>query len=289
MLDSTMPRPDAAIPRAGPDLARPSLVQAGLSAAGAGPLYVSDASQPRRRAAALEDLATGLRRWRLPAALARRDIRNRYRGSVLGPFWLTLSTGVMVAALGLLYSTLFKMDLPDYLPFLAVSLVLWGFVSSVVAEGCACFTQSEGMIRSVRMPFVVYAARVVVRNMLVLAHNVLVILVVYAAFNRWPGASVLLATPGLALGRLYAVALRAYVEHNGALPQLVLLANHGIVAIAPTTAGVEAVSTMAVKGARVRATAYAVGGVAPLSDADVEKFFARDDIAERRANLARGR
>jgi hypothetical protein len=46
---------------------------------------------------------------------------------------------------------------------------------------------------------------------------------------------------------------------------------------------------MAVKGARVRATAYTVGGLAPLSDADVEKFFARDDIAERRANLARGR
>ena len=46
---------------------------------------------------------------------------------------------------------------------------------------------------------------------------------------------------------------------------------------------------MAVKGARVRATAYAVGGVAPLSDEDVEKFFARDDIAERRANLSRGR
>lgn len=97
------------------------------------------------------------------------------------------------------------------------------------------------------------------------------------------------ATPGLALGRLYTVALRAYVEQNGALPQLVLLANHGIVAFAPTTAGVEAVSTMAVKGARVRAIAYAVGGVAPLSDADVEKFFARNDIVERRANLARGR
>jgi rhamnose utilization protein RhaD (predicted bifunctional aldolase and dehydrogenase) len=97
------------------------------------------------------------------------------------------------------------------------------------------------------------------------------------------------ATPGLALGRIYAVALREYVETHAALPQLVLLANHGIVAIAPTAAGVEAVSTMAVKGARVRATAYAVGGVAPLSDADVEKFFARDDITERRANLARGR
>jgi rhamnose utilization protein RhaD (predicted bifunctional aldolase and dehydrogenase) len=97
------------------------------------------------------------------------------------------------------------------------------------------------------------------------------------------------ATPGLALGRIYAAALRQYVAVHSALPQLVLLANHGIVAIAPTAAGVEAVSTMAVKGARVRATAYAVGGVAPLSNEDVKKFFARDDIVERRANLARGR
>ena len=97
------------------------------------------------------------------------------------------------------------------------------------------------------------------------------------------------ATPGIDLGRVYARALRAYVTDHRALPQLVLLANHGIVAIAPTTAGVEAVSTMAVKGARVRTAAYAVGGIAPLSEDQVTKFFARDDIAERRTNLAQGR
>ena len=97
------------------------------------------------------------------------------------------------------------------------------------------------------------------------------------------------ATPGLALGRIYAAVLREYVAHHNVLPQLVLLANHGIVAIAPTSAGVEAVSTMAVKGARVRAIAYSVGGVQHLSDEDVDKFFAREDIVERRANLASGR
>lgn len=97
------------------------------------------------------------------------------------------------------------------------------------------------------------------------------------------------ASPGIGLGRIYAAALLEYTERYGVLPQLVLLANHGIVAIAPTTAGVEAVSTMAVKGARVRATAYAVGGVAPLTPEQVTSFFARDDIDERRANLARGR
>lgn len=97
------------------------------------------------------------------------------------------------------------------------------------------------------------------------------------------------ATPGIDLGRIYAAALREHAERHGSLPQLVLLGNHGIVAIAPTPAGVEAVSTMAVKGARVRSTAYAVGGVAPLTEEQVTKFFARDDIDERRANLARGR
>lgn len=97
------------------------------------------------------------------------------------------------------------------------------------------------------------------------------------------------AAPGIDLGRLYEARLRQYVEVHGRLPQLVLLGNHGIVAIAPTAAGVEAVSLMAVKGARVRTTALSVGGLAPLAAADVTKFFARDDVAERRTNLARGR
>ncbi|WP_083449796.1 class II aldolase/adducin family protein [Luteipulveratus mongoliensis] len=97
------------------------------------------------------------------------------------------------------------------------------------------------------------------------------------------------ASPGLALGRTYLGALRSYVAEHDALPQLVLLANHGIVAIAPTAVGVEAVSTMAVKGALVRATAYAVGGLAPLTDEQVTTFFARDDIAARRTDLAYGR
>ncbi len=100
-------------------------------------LYIRDASDPRRLERALEDIAVGFRRWRLAAALARLDIRNRYRGSVLGPFWLTLSTAIMVVGLGLLYSTLFKLPLADYLPFLAVSLLVWTTISQIVTDASA--------------------------------------------------------------------------------------------------------------------------------------------------------
>ena len=44
----------------------------------------------------------------------------------------------------------------------------------MVNEGCTCFTQAEGMIRAVRMPLFLHAVRTLVRNVLVLAHNVVV-------------------------------------------------------------------------------------------------------------------
>jgi rhamnose utilization protein RhaD (predicted bifunctional aldolase and dehydrogenase) len=97
------------------------------------------------------------------------------------------------------------------------------------------------------------------------------------------------ATPGIDLGRVYLEALRRHVDTHGEVPTLVLLGNHGIVVNAPSTAGVEAASEMAVKGALVRTAAYSVGGVVPLDTASVDKFFAREDVIERRARLGGGR
>lgn len=162
-------------------------------------VLLSDPSSAARQRLAWLDLRGGLSLWRLAWTLGWLDIRLRYRGSVLGPFWLTLSTAVMVGALGVLYSTLFKMELHDYLPYLALSLVLWGFLSGLITDACLCFQASEGMIRSVRMPFTLHAFRVIVRNVLVLGHNVLVILAVYVWFDSWPGATALLAVPGVLL------------------------------------------------------------------------------------------
>ena len=150
-----------------------------------------------RQRLAVADIAGACRLWRLAFTLGWFDIRLRYRGSMLGPFWLTLSTAVMVAALGVLYSRLFNMELHDYLPFLAMSLVLWGVLSTVIGEACTCFTSAESTIRSMRMPFSLHAMRVVVRNVIVLLHNVVVIVAVYAWFDEWPGWPALQAIPGL--------------------------------------------------------------------------------------------
>src|SRR5262249_29901253 len=83
-----------------------------------------------RLARARADLLGGLWRWELWGTLGWHDIRQRYRRSTLGPFWLTISTAVMVATLGFVYAGLFGNSLADYLPHLAVGLIVWGFIST---------------------------------------------------------------------------------------------------------------------------------------------------------------
>ncbi len=187
-------------------------------------LHAKNGFWGRQRLAA-QDVAAACSLVRLILTLGWLDIRLRYRGSLLGPFWLTLSTTVMIAALGFVYSTLFHQELHDYLPFLALSLVLWNATSSLVTEACTVFTAAEASIRAVRLPFTVYAARLIVRQLLVLLHNVVVIAAVYLIFNVRPGLTALLAVPGFAIwlvdGMACCLLLGVFCARFRDIPQIV--------------------------------------------------------------------
>ena len=53
-----------------------------------------------------KDILTGMCSLRIWGTLGWHDIKQRYRRSVLGPFWFTLSTAIMVGVLGALYSSI---------------------------------------------------------------------------------------------------------------------------------------------------------------------------------------
>lgn len=159
----------------------------------------------------MEDLSLGFSRWRLSAALARLDIRNRYRGSVLGPFWLTLSTAIMIGGLGLLYSTLFRMTLAEYLPFLAVSLIIWNIIAQIVGDACGSLIAAEGMIRQLPLPYSVHALRCVFRNAIIAAHNLPLILVVLLISGVIPGPGALFSLVGLMLFAVNAFAVALFL------------------------------------------------------------------------------
>lgn len=148
---------------------------------------------------ALSDFARTAVLWRLWVSMGWQDIKQRYRRSMLGPFWLTLSMAIMIGALGFLYGQLFGIELATYLPFLTLGFLIWGFISSVITEGCTSLIAAEGFIRQVRLPFTLHVMRSVWRNLIMLAHNAVVFVAVAIIFQIWPGWSVLLIIPGLVL------------------------------------------------------------------------------------------
>ena len=136
--------------------------------------------------AVFEDMFGAFSLLPLALTLGWLDIKLRYRGSILGPFWLTISTAVMIGALGGVYGTLFHMDLSSYLPFLALSLVLWGYISTLLNEAPSIFSHNASALHAMRMPLMVNVLRMIVRNALVLLHNVVVVVLVFAYFQVVP-------------------------------------------------------------------------------------------------------
>ena len=158
-----------------------------------------DAANPEHHERAVNDLILGMKRWRLAWALARGDIFYRYRGSVLGPLWMTISTAVMLLSLGFLYAKLFQLELANYLPWLAVSLILWNMISQTLADACAAITSAEMVVRQISLPYSVQASRIVFRGAIIAAHNLPLIGVVFLVFEIAPGWVMLGAVPGIIL------------------------------------------------------------------------------------------
>lgn len=114
--------------------------------------------------------------------LALQEIKQRYRRSVIGPFWITLSTAVMILLMGPLYSSIFNLEVGRYYKYISIGLVMWGFVTTSINESCLAFIDSEGLIKQVKLPFVVHVLKVLTKNLLLMAHNSLVILITFVIF-----------------------------------------------------------------------------------------------------------
>lgn len=147
----------------------------------------------------IADFREAAEMWRLAWTLSLLDIKLRYRGSLLGPFWLTLSSAVMIGSMGFVYSYLFRTEMRTYFPFLTFSIIFWSFLSGMMTEGCNTFIQAEGVIRGLKLPYSLHAVRTVLRNLIVLAHNIVVVVAVFLFFPVSIDPKMLLALPGFAL------------------------------------------------------------------------------------------
>jgi len=161
-----------------------------------------ESTTPRRLNQAIADIGGGLSKTHIWGLLGLHDIKQRYRRSSLGPFWLTISMAIMIGTMGFLYAGLFAQDVSEYLPYLAVGLLIWTFMSTALGEVCLSFIATDQMVKQVKLPLTVHVARVVWRNVLILAHNA----VILVPIALWSGKATLLGILSAVFGVFFLAA-----------------------------------------------------------------------------------
>lgn len=141
---------------------------------------------------AWRDLREGAAAFHIWAMLGWQEIRLRYRRSTLGPLWLTMGTAALVAGMGPLYGKLLSQDMSGYLPFLTVGLIVWNLLSTLVNDACNAFVHAESVIKQIKLPLSIHVLRMVWKNLIMFAHNFVVLVVVLMIFPQSWGWSLLL-------------------------------------------------------------------------------------------------
>ncbi len=118
-------------------------------------------------------------------AFIRRDLRGRYKGSVLGFLWTFINPLLQLCVYSVVFSVILRVDRPKYYLFLFVALIPWIFFSSSVQGGSSCIIAYKDMVKKIYFPREVLPIATVTTNFVNMLFCFMVILGV-VIFSRTP-------------------------------------------------------------------------------------------------------
>jgi len=195
---------------------------------------------------AARDLAEGARRLDIWLGLAWLDLKLRYRRTLVGPFWLPLSSLVTIAIMGLVYARLFHMELASYFPYLASGLALWTLISSFINDAPAVFISAAHVAHQTPLPFSLYVLRRVANALIQFAHTSVSFWAVAICFHVPMGLKTLMVVPGLLMLSIFGfwvtLALGTICLRFRDLAQVIAVATQTLFLVTPIFWSVEQLS-----------------------------------------------
>jgi ABC-type polysaccharide/polyol phosphate export permease len=145
------------------------------------------------------DVLAGMQAYNIWGRLGWRETKRRYRRTIFGPFWTTLSLALFVTVLGLVWSNLWNQNPKTYLPYLTSGMLCWVLFSAVCVEGSAGYFGYEKLIKQLRISYTLLACATVWRNVIVFLHNMIIYMLVCIYAGVAVNWATLLVIPGFAL------------------------------------------------------------------------------------------
>jgi len=147
-----------------------------------------------------QDIIGGFRKTDLWGRLGWLEVKRRYRRTMLGPFWTSISLAMFVISMGIVGSALWHQNIHEYLPFLVSGMIAWLLVSTIITEACSLLISGHALFRNISFEYSILAYALVWRNCIVFLHNLIVyVLVVGLLKPEAIGFTAFLAIPGVLL------------------------------------------------------------------------------------------
>jgi lipopolysaccharide transport system permease protein len=143
----------------------------------------------------------------LLTALTARELKARYRASVLGFLWTFLNPTLSMAVYVLVFGVLMKTTVERYPFYLFCGLLPWICFSSSILGGTSAVSDRKDLLTKVRFPAQVLPATVVATNVINFTLSLPILLVLGAYYQDWPSWHLLLAVPLLLVQSFFTLAL----------------------------------------------------------------------------------
>jgi lipopolysaccharide transport system permease protein len=148
---------------------------------------------------AINDILSGFANSRAWTSLAWDDLAARYRRTVLGPFWITISHALIIGGLAFWSSNVLKQDMASQLVYIAAGLTVWNIIASALSDASNLFIRASGLMTSYDLPTSIHVYRFTVGQFMAFWHNVIVYVVAIMITKSSTGIVLLLAIPGMML------------------------------------------------------------------------------------------
>lgn len=129
------------------------------------------------------------------SSLVKRDLKGRYKGSVLGFFWTFLNPLLQLGVYTLVFSVIMRNGISDYYLYLFVALIPWLYFSTCVSGGCNCVLSNAALVGKIYFPREVLPIAYTVSQLVNMILSFLVVFAVLIASGKGINLEAILYLP----------------------------------------------------------------------------------------------
>lgn len=133
--------------------------------------------------AAIDDFVESAKRYRIWAYFGLQNIISRYRGSFLGPIWISVGTLTTGLAITLVFGGLFGQPIREVLPFIMGGITVFYFFIVPLTEAPGLFTGSAGWIKARPFGLMTYVFMSLTTTVITFAHTIVAFFILLAVLG----------------------------------------------------------------------------------------------------------